>query len=374
MRRSLGTTLVAALAAAVLPFAAAAGSIDTWSSITLRHAADVELQDADFQGADVAALWAEAGHQLWFRTSANAGGSFAGRQKIAGETRDGAADLCGSNLYLAYARKVAGTWGIRAATRRIDGAGLESSPVSVGEESARDPDVACAGRRLFVSWLERAAGHFRVRVANALRSDELFVDPPMLFGNTRPGFGAPVMAGVADRAYMAAQYSAGFVTGPVVFYRWSIGAAPQATVAFLGSTTLARDGMFPVIAARGTTVVVAWFDGSTGIARIGVRVSHDRGATWGAAHFLVTGTDTFTLPESIAFSGQRIVIPYALVGKFGGGDQRTLSSRTDFATFSDKHLGPLSDYLLLGFVSTSSGRTRAAVNDVGNRLLYLRQN
>jgi hypothetical protein len=278
MGRSPGVALIAALAALVLPVTAAAGSLDTWSRFTLRHTAGVGLQDAEFQGTDVAALWAEPGHELWFRTSTNAGGSFAARQKIPGETREGATDICGDDLYVAYAHKVAATWGIRAGTRKVDGAGFASSAVSLGEDRTRDPDVACAGGRLFVSWLEHSAGHFRVRVANALRSDRVFADPPMLFGNTQPIFGKPVVAGVADRAYMVSQSSAGFATGPVLFNRWSVGAAPQAPVAFLGSTTLAQHGGFPIIAARGTTVVVAWTDGSTGIAKLGIRVSHDRGA------------------------------------------------------------------------------------------------
>ena len=193
------------------------------------------------------------------------------------------------------------------------------------------------------------------------------------WGRRDPFFGLPVVAAAADRGYLVTQGGSGDQNGPIVIHRWSVGAWPDHQVTGLGATTLASRGELPVIAAAGATVVVAWTNHATGVPQLKVRVSRDRGATWGPTGLLDGGTDTFMLARSVAIAGQRIAVAYGIGSKFGAPKDRVASTATDFASFTVRDLFEAGDDLVLGFVSVGGSPTLAAARDSGDRIRFLRR-
>lgn len=382
MRRMTGgmAAITAMLASVMVVGTTAAGQLDTWSGTTLRNATGAALQDADFNGQDVAVVWSEPGPELWFRRSMDAGNGFDPRYRIATQAREAEVEICSRDVYVAYARKSAGEWRIRAKVFDIDPfANVVSMPVSIGGDRARDPDLTCAGGRLFVSWLQRVGDDYHIMVDHTLRAGGTFDGTTKVdFGPSEPGLGQPVLAGVGNRAYMAEQSEPG---GPITFHRWSVGSSPGYPVQYLGANQIAGSGWDPVIGAAGDTVVVDWSAyGALGNV-LRVRVSHDRGATWGPTRKAAPSQggieDAWFTARSVAVRGSRIVLAYALVGcsfEPGGGcstSEYLLSTKSDFVNSTRTPLADNSGELVVGLVVKQDGPHLAAAIDRGPRIRFL---
>lgn len=383
IRRPFTAAVLAVIASLLLVTPMAAGGEVRWEvHKRLRETNGVKLQDAAFRGSDVAVVWQESDYESFIRTSVHAGRQFADRQLVADSSRQAELDICADDLYVAYAREKAQDWAIDVASRKIEGRRLRHARVSVGDD-LRLSDVACAGGRLFVSWVERTDGRFHLHVDHARRStlqsgfgENLRDLGPVsgLFG----GLDEPVLAGVRNRAYIA--WTARDASGPrhIVFNGWRIGGGPQYAVSNGPRTRRLGDGGHPVIAARGDKVVVAWI-GQDRFREpvLKIRVSNDRGTSFEQVTTVRRlGQGVSPLNVAIKPGGSRVAVAFSAF--FEGEPQFALfvdmlSSSDDFATYNQKFMAGGTLNLLSGFLRAHGGVTLAAAEDRGNVIRFLRR-
>lgn len=358
----------------------------SWDRTTLQDASKAILQDASFAGSRVAVVWSEPRRRSFVRTSTTAGDAFAGRELVASSSRQTDLDICGDDLYVSYARDHVNRRRIDVATREMKATGFARAPVSFGNGPARDPEVACAGGRLFVSWLQRVGSRFKLHVDHARRTDlrSGFGGSFQNLGRVARGFGSrplePVMAGVKDRAYIA--WPKGGAPGfgdYIMFDRWSVGSGPGYAVNDLSGRRLGK-GFDPVIAAIGNKVVVAWGKSSRRFFQplLKIRVSQDRGASFEPTRTIEIPAAAAGLDSvAIAPDGSRIVLAYTIGFEEEPqtpDDERMLSTTDDFETYKDKALLADRDGFVLGIVRVEGRDTLAAAADKGvRRIIFLRQ-
>lgn len=340
--------------------------------ITLRNRTGVTLGDAAFDREEVAVVWREplgGVPVVRIRTSDAAGTVFAPTELVIDHARQPSVDLCASQVFVAYARDygdgIPGRWAIDLRTRAVSATGFTGAGVSSGLYRARDPDVACAGGRLFVAWVEQQPGGERVRITDSLRSSLAF-EPSIDLGAASPDRAAPVVAGVNHWGYVA--WTSG---NDVRFKRFGVGSGPGFVLTpyadrRLADGTGARPASLPVIAADGPRVVVAW----TRCGDTQARVSNDSGATWGPARTLRTGTcgsESGSYPTGAAILADRIAVTVATIGPSA---ERVVRTRNGFASFTDTRLGGGADLELFGYVTFPEAIGWASVQDAGSRLRY----
>jgi len=358
----------------------AAGAFGSWTSTKLRDTNGAQLQDADFRGRDVAVAWREPGG-LWVRTSTDAGDSFAARDLVAGSGRQAEADICGDDLFISYREDLAEGHLIAVATRDVGATGFEEAGV-LGVQFSRQrvshPDVACAGERLFVGWLQRVGDRDRIMVKHTYTGAAFERGGSTDLGRASDYGAGPALAGVSDRAYLvSAHHTSGGSAPSIVLHRWSVGSGALAPVSYLGAKRISKAGYRPVIAAAGDTVVVAWQASNNGVK---ARVSHDRGATWGPKRSVAGPIEDAALSTlSIAVRGSRIVLAYALEGcsfapPFECSSREYLATTNDdFVTRKKTKLSNNADDLVVGFVKVSGDPTLGAALDKGSRVRFLRK-
>jgi hypothetical protein len=353
----------------------------TWTqATTLRNASGLQLRDADFSNRNVAVAWDEpdSPRRVGIRTSVDSGTAF-GPISWFGGSRQPAVDVCGgSELNAVMAHKFGpGNWFIEHAQGSIDGDGFLTTPVAPGDGIQKHPDVACAGGRLFVSWLEEQGNGDRLFVAHGLRTGGGFSEPMDLGFDSETFFGHSLaVAGVNDTAYVAYARTG----GDLRLLRFAVGNAPGFAVTPLGETILddARRGDPAddvVIAAAGNKVAVAWFRCDA----LYARVSNDRGESWGPIREIqghaACGGDFIAFPESIAVKGNRIAFSYS-----GGGIPNVffvglIRTRNNFVNQSNEVIADGFQFShLVGFLKVG-GQTRlgAAFQPGENRVRFRRQ-
>jgi hypothetical protein len=357
----------------------------SWTQpLTIRAADGVKLQDADFSGRHVAVTWQEPGAsapKVRFVTSVNSGDSFVLDVKAA-EARQAAVDICGGyGLRGVYAHRVApGNWVVeRVMGSFLPGGGVwEVNDVSPSPLTQRDPDVACAGGRTFVGWIEQGEGPGeQLVVAHELHTgDGGFSDPVSLGGGLDGEFfsSSLTLAGVSDTAYAAFVRS----DGRLYVKRWTIGAGPGHAVTghpatAIGGGSADDPAWSAVIAAAGDKVAVAWIRCNA----LRFRVSNDRGQTWGPVRYHIGGPgcveDLWTPPRSINIRGARIAVTYIEYGLFGTPSVGLVRTTNDFASFSDQTIAGDQDEHLVGYVSAEGTVKLAAAFDTGDRIRFRRQ-
>jgi len=379
-RRPAAGLVLAMLTSAVMATSVMAGG-PTWKPpVNVRLTNGVELQDADFSKRNVAITWHEPGagrKEVGIRTSVNAGSSF-GPISWFPDSRQAAVDICGgSELNAVMAHRIGpGNWFIEHAVGSIDGDGFVTTPVAPTDGKQRHPDVACAGGRVFVSWFEEEGSGHRLFVAHARRTVGVFGTPIDLgFDDETFFFDGLAVAGVKDRAYAVFQRS----DGDLRFKRWSIGSGPGFAVTplatqIIGNGTPNNPASYPVIAAAGDKVAVAWFR----CGALWARVSNNRGRTWGPARKLIEHAacdgDFIAVQRSIAIHDGRIVVAYMAAGIVGDGEVGLFSTRTDFASFSDNQIASSFQLEhLVGFVTVSGDAKLAAAFNREDRVRFRRQ-
>ena len=374
-----GTVASLAMIASFSVAVSADGTSGSWTSTKLRDTSGAQLQDADFRGRKVAVAWREPGG-LWVRTSTDAGNSFAARELVAGKGRQAEADICRGALYVTYRENLAEGNLIAIATREVGGRGFVDLGVKFSRQRVSHPDVACAGERLFVGWLQRVGGRDRIMVKHTYTGAAFEPGGATDLGRASNYGVGPALAGVNDRAYLVSMHhtSGGFAPS-IVLHRWSVGSGALAPVSYLGTKRISKAGSRPVIAAAGDTVAVAWQASNNGVK---ARVSPDRGATWGPSRRVdpVAGgiEDAAFSPRSIAVKGSRIVLAYALEGcSFAppfecSSIEYFATTNDDFVTRKRTRLSKDADDLAVGFVKVSGEPTLAAALDKGSRIRFLR--
>ncbi|HUG46820.1 MAG TPA: hypothetical protein VMP67_00225 [Candidatus Limnocylindria bacterium] len=252
--------------------------------------------------------------------------------------------------------------------------------VAPGAGVQRFPDVACAGQHVFVSWFQREGTGDRLMLAHARRpnggGDIGFSAPIDLGFDEETFFGSSLaVAGVERAAYVVFSRS----DGKLRFKRWTIGPAPDFALTpratrVIGEGTPDNSASDAVIAASGSKVAVAWFR----CGGVRVRVSNDRGRTWGPIHKVIDHVacagDFGTSPRHIAIRGNQIVITYSAFGIPNVSWVGLVRTRTDFERFSDTTITQVGhDEHLVGYITVGGVRKLGAVFDNGDRLRFRRQ-
>jgi hypothetical protein len=351
----------------------------TWTpAIDIRVKSNVELNDADFSDTNVAISWQEptsSGPRVGIRTSVNSGSGFGATNFMAG-SRESALDICGDELDVAAAHKIGpGNWFIEHGMGGIDGVAFVTQPVAPTEGLQHDPDIACAGGRVFVSWFEKEGSGDRLFVAHARRAGGGFSAAIDLgFDDETFYFNGLSVAGVDDMAYAVFQRS----SGDLRLKRWSIGAGPTFGVTahatqVIAPATADDPASYAVIAAEGSKVAVVWFRCTS----ISARVSNDWGATWGPIQKLFDTAscdgDFAASPNSLAIDGNKIALAYSAAGFFGGSIG-LIRTTNDFASFSDVTI--TNNYQpehLVGYVTVDGHTKLAAAFQKGDAVKYRRQ-
>jgi hypothetical protein len=340
-RRSASSVSLALIATLVLAGNVAAAPPNWTSPKDIRFRNNVELNDAAFADVNVAISWQEPTSgppRVGIRTSVDSGSGFGPTQFMAG-ARESAVDICDeSELDVVSAHKIGpGNWFIEHAVGSVDGTGFVTTPVAPTDGLQNNPDVACAGGRVFVSWFEREGTGDRLFVAHARRTGGGFSAPIDLgFDDETSFFSGLAVAGVANRAYATFQRS----DGDLRFKRWSVGGAPNFPVSSHPTQVIAPGNAndpasYAVMDAEGSKVAIAWFRCNA----LYARVSNDRGLTWGPIRKLLDTAscdgDFAAAQSSIAIDGNKIVIAYSAASAFGGGWIGLFRTTNDFASFSD---------------------------------------
>ena len=380
-RRSTASAALAVLATLMLASNVTAAPPDWGSTVDLRLKRNVFLSDTDMAGMRVAATWEETKNgtpRVGFRTSTNSGDSFGPPEYITNSTQS-RLDLCSSNsLYAAYTRDVGGGHTqIADAVRSVGGSGFSTDLVWPNAANQHDPDIACAGGRVFVSWFEpEGAEGDRLFVANARRSNGVFGAPLDLGLDNQTMFGSSLaVAGVPGNAYVVFALS----NGDLRFMRWTIGDGPglpvtNGPIQVIADATANNSADGALVDADGSKVVVAW-------SRCGglfARVSNDYGETWGPIRKLLRndscGGDFAAGWSSIAVDGDRIAAVWVGLSAFGGGSQKLLETTTDFANVERSDLGSGTQFEhMVGFLNTSDGTKLGAVFNPRHKILFRRE-
>jgi hypothetical protein len=378
---ALSALTMTALASSVA--ASEPAAIGWTQPVTIRTAGGVTLQDADFSGGHVAIAWQEPGltaPKVRFVTSVNGGDSFVLDVKRA-NARQAAVDICGAfGLRGVYAHRVSsGNWAIeRVMGSFLPGGGVwQFDGVAPSPFVQRDPDVACAGGRTFVSWFERGEDPGeRLLVAHELGTGEGGFSDPISLGDGLDSESLPgslAVAGVNDTAYAAFVRS----NGQLYVKRWTIGAGPGYPLAghpatVVGSGSIDEPAWSAVIAAAGDRVAVAWIRCNS----LRFRVSNDRGQTWGPVRYYEGSpgcvADFWDPPRSINIRGDRIAVTYIAYG-LGSPSVGLVRTTSDFASFSVETIAGDQDEHLVGYVTAAGTVKLAAAFDTGDRIRFRRQ-
>jgi len=351
-----------------------------WTAAQTIHAGDgVLLGDADFAGHNVFVGWDEPGdtyRRVGFEFSDDNGTDFSS-SPLFPAARQPAVDLCdGFEPNAAYSERVGPhRWVIQhTLLDSFDSSFTDQVGQSTGNQ--HDPDIACAGGRIFVSWFRKEGGGDRLFIAHAERDGSPFSAPIDLgFDGDTQYFSGLVVAGVSDTAYVAFRRT----SGDLRLKRWLVGAGPDYPVAtspsvIIGPGTPDEPAFQPVIAAAGNKVAVAWMTCNAVVAR----VSNDKGLTWGPIRTLVEHAacdgDFIAAPNSINIRGEQIVVEYSAFGIFGDGEEYLIRTQSDFATFQDDLIaehGHLNH--LVGFLRVAGATKLAAVFQRGENIRFRRQ-
>lgn len=379
-RRSASSVALALMATFVLASAVSAAPPNWTAPKDIRVKNNLELNDAAFSDMNVAISWQEPTSgppRVGIRTSVDSGTSFGPTQFMAGG-RESAVDICGeSELDVVSAHKIGpGNWFIEHAVGSVDGTGFVTTPVAPTDGLQNNPDVACAGGRVFVSWFEKEGSGDRLFVAHARRTGGGFSSPIDLgLDDETFYFSGLAVAGMDDRGYAAFQRS----DGDLRFKRWSVGAGPTFPVTSHPTQMIAPGNTndpasYAVMDAEGSKVAVAWFRCNA----LYARVSNDRGKTWGPIRKLLDTAscdgDFAASPNSIAIDGSKIVIAYSAASAFGGGWIGLFRTNNDFASFSDDMI--TSNYHpehLVGYVTVGSATVLAAAFERPGVIRFRRQ-
>lgn len=339
-RRSTTSLGLAVVASLVLANGVSAAPPNWTSPQDIRARNNLVLNDADFSNQNVAITWDEPRNgqrRVGVRTSVDSGSSFGPIQYMS-TARESAVDVCGeSELNVASAHKIGpGNWFIENAVGSVDGTGFVTTPVAPTYGLQNNPDVACAGGRVFVSWFEKEGSGDRLFVAHARRTGVGFSAPIDLgFDDETFYFNGLAVAGVDDMAYAVFQRS----KGDLRMKRWSVGSGPNFPVnghptQVIAPATVNDPASYAVIAAEGSKVAVAWFRCTA----LYARVSNDWGQTWGPIRKLLDTAscdgDFAAAPNSIAIDGNKIAMAYSAAGFFGG-EIALIRTTNDFASFTD---------------------------------------
>ncbi|MGI8929483.1 MAG: hypothetical protein ACR2H0_08505 [Candidatus Limnocylindrales bacterium] len=341
---------------------------------------NVFLDDAEFANNKVAVTWEEPRNgttRVGFRTSTNSGSSF-GSTEYVGHSEDSALDVCSSAvLHSAYSHEVGGGhWQIEHAVRSVGGSGFDRDLVFPNANNQHDPDIACAGGRVFVSWYEPSGMGDHLFVANARRSDGVFGLPLDLGLDNETTYGSSLaVAGVPGHAYAVFTRS----DGDLRFMPFSIGSGAAMRVtpgpeSVIANGTPNNSADYALIRAQGSKVVVAWFK----CGGLFVRVSNDHGATWGPARRLLSndscGGDFAANWSSVAIDGSRVVAVYVGRGAFGGGVARLIDTTTDFASRTvDTISSNVQLEHMVGFVSVAGADKLAAAFNPFGKIRFRRE-
>jgi hypothetical protein len=351
----------------------------TWTGLrTLKSGDGLTLYDADFSGHNVAAAWQRTDgttSRVGFNVSDDNGNDFS-EPPVIPDARQPAIDQCdGWEPNAAYAEHIGSNWVIQHTVFESFDSSF-TSQVGQNTGNQHDPDIACAGGRVFVSWFKKVSGGDRLFVAHAERFGEGFGAPILLGSDGDPVFFADMaIAGVSDFAYVAYRLS----SGDLRFKRWSVGGSPNYPVAGFASTiigpgTSAEPAFEPVIAAYGDKVAVAWMTCDAVVAR----VSNNNGATWGPIRTLIEHAacdgDFIAAPNSIAIRGSRIAVEYSSAGIVGDGDESLIRTTSDFASFSDDMIASVGHVEhLVGYLQVAGNTKLAAVFQRGDNIRFRRQ-
>jgi hypothetical protein len=367
--------------AALLLAANASAAPPNWTSaITVRSQNDLELGDADFLNHNVAIIWDEPNNprRLGIATSNNSGSSFSLEPFIFGRSREPAVDLCQSPRsllnFVASHRQGPGNWVIEY-TQFFSFDDILTEVVAPSDGFQHDPDIACAGGRVFVSWFEREGDGNRLFIAHESTGEFEFSNPIDLgFDGSQFPNGLAV-AGVSSMAYTVFSRT----SGDLRFRSWSVGGGPNYPVTMNPAMIIApgteNNPAFQLsIAAAGDKVAVAWMNCDAVFAR----VSNDMGETWGPIRMLVEHAacdgDFIAAPNSIAIRGDRIAVEYTSFGIFGDGEENLIRTTNDFASFSDDQIsahGRFAD--IVGYVTVNGQVRLADVFQVGDDKIRFRR-
>ena len=366
-RRSVISAPLAVVATLVLAGNLLAAPPNWTAAVNIRSADDIQLGDADFAGHNVAIAWDEPGanrRRAGFAFSDDNGADFSS-PPFSAASREPAIDLCdGVEPNAAYSHRIGpGNWVIEHTLFDSFDSSFTQQVAPTGGVQ-HDPDIACAGGRLFVSWFEREGGGDRLFVAHGERAGGEFSAPIDLgFDAESRAFSGLVVAGVNDSAYAAFRRT----SGDLRFKRWLVGAGPDYPVAtsptvVIGPGTVDEPAFQPVIAAAGDKVAVAWMTCSAVLAR----VSNNKGLTWGPIRTLVEHAacdgDFIAAPNSIAVRGDRIALEYTSFGIVGDGEENLIRTQSDFAAFQDDIISNSAHFNhLVGFLRVGGENKLAGV-------------
>lgn len=376
------TALLLALPLAlILATSAVLAAAPSWGSpVDVRNASDARLADADFSGHNVAVAWDEpdSPRRVGIRSSVDNGAGF-GPISWFGRARQPSVDICGaSELNAVMARRVGpGNWAIEHDVGSIDGVGFLSTPVAPSDGIQRNPDVACAGGRVFVTWFEDAGSGRRLYAAHAPRTGGKFSAPISLgFDDETFFFRSLAVAGADNTAYAVFQRS----DGDLRIKRWSVGGGPDFAVTghsaqIIGPGTSNRPAYDAVIDADGSRVAVAWATCDA----VYARVSNDHGRTWGPIRTLIEHAacdgDFIATQRSIVVDDNRIAVSYLASGIVGDGEVGLIRTWNDFATFQDETIADRAHAEhLIGYVRVAGNpRLAAAFQPNDSRIRFRRQ-
>ena len=314
----------------------------------LRRAQRLRAQEIAARGDIVLVGWREGGRpdRLSMALSRDGGATFLrGNGKL---RRFNLAGLAGRGLSLAVCGRsdVRSMWAVTALRARADRAGDSdvlltrrslASPkrdavqlfltAPTAKRQVRDADIACVGdHHLAIAWVEKKDGRVRARLA--------------IRRLTRAGQSTPVRTYKLGRAVLRGGISVA-ATPDDVHVAWIKGAnqhlryerfrvVKRSASRFergQASGIAWRDVERPQIDARGRKVVVAYSDGGD----LKVKLSRDRGASFGSAEALAAGTTSQPArARSIALSGARIVVEG--VDRTGGSRTPTRFESTDLGS------------------------------------------
>ncbi len=352
----------------------------SWTALKTLHSADgLVLGDADFAGHNVMVGWDEPGdtyRRSGFEFSSDNGNHFTS-SPLFEDARQPAVDLCGGwEQNAVYSERLGPhRWVIQ---HTLFDSFDSSFTAQVGQNTGNqhDPDIACAGGRIFVSWFRKASGGDRLFVAHAERDGSPFSAPIDLgFDADTEFFSGLVVAGVSDTAYVAFRRT----SGDLRLKRWLVGAGPDYPVAtspsvIIGPGTPDNPAFNPVIAAAGDKVAVAWMTCDAVVAR----VRSNKGLNWGPIRTLVEHAacdgDFIAAPNSINIRGDRIAVEYSAFGIVGDGDEYLIRTTSDFASFKDDLIashGHLNH--LVGYLTVGGSPKLAAVFQRGENIRFRRQ-
>jgi hypothetical protein len=199
-------------------------------------------------------------------------------------------------------------------------------------EHGLNPSVAAAGSRVYVAWnsstfQQDGPEYIRIRVNTSHGASDKWRSRVNLTSAGRVD--RPVIAASGNNAYVVYTET---VSGEIRFHRTTDRGVTWSNADTIGAANLGSTDKyaFPVVAATGSKVVVAWSSDSAIIGRL----STDGGATFGPAFDIAPST---SLDLSLAARGGRVAIAWidnesgGWVSELSGG---SFGTARKFATFS----------------------------------------